>query len=57
MDTLFGTLIVFAVATALMSVGVMIGGRPLKGSCGGPSANCPCSDSEKQACVKRGPQA
>ena len=57
MDTLFGTLIVFAVATALMSVGVMFGGRPLKGSCGGPSANCPCSDSEKQACVKRGPQA
>lgn len=55
MDILFGTLIVFAVAIALMSVGVMFGGRSLKGSCGGPNASCPCSDAEKKACANRGP--
>lgn len=55
LDILFGTLIVFAVAVALMSVGVMLGGRPLKGSCGGSGDACPCTDAEKKACASRRP--
>jgi hypothetical protein len=53
-DVLFGTMIVFGVSVALMSVGVAFKGRELKGSCGGPNASCPCSDADKQACASRG---
>jgi len=55
LDVLFGTLIVFGVAVTLMSIGVIGGGRELRGSCGGPNANCPCSDADKKACAERGP--
>ena len=53
-DLLFATLIVFGVSVALMSVGVALKGRELKGSCGGPNANCPCSDADKQVCASHG---
>jgi len=53
-DVLFGTLIVFGIAVTLMSVGVLTGGRELRGSCGGPNASCPCSDAEKKTCASRG---
>lgn len=54
LDVLFGTLVVFGVSIALMSVGVVFKGRELKGSCGGFNANCPCSEADKQACARRG---
>jgi len=54
LDVLFGTLIVFGVAVALMSVGLIGGGRELRGSCGGPNADCPCSEADKKACANRG---
>lgn len=50
METVIGTMIVFGVVVGMMSLGTLATGRPLKGSCGGPGASCPCSDSEKRAC-------
>jgi hypothetical protein len=43
MQTLLLTFAVFAVVVLVMAVGVMVTGRSLRGSCGGP--NCVC-DSE-----------
>lgn len=40
MQTLILTFIVFLVAVLAMVVGVIITGRSLKGSCGGPSCKC-----------------
>lgn len=40
MVTLFLTIVVFLVAVLAMVAGVMITGRSLKGSCGGPSCKC-----------------
>ena len=54
MDVLFGTLIVFAVVTAAMSIGVIVKGRELKGSCGGVGNGCPCTEAEQKACASRG---
>ena len=48
-----GTLIVFLAVTAAMSLGAMLTGKRLKGSCGGPGASCPCSDAEKKTCRRR----
>jgi len=40
MVTLFLTIVVFLVAVLAMVAGVLITGRSLKGSCGGPSCKC-----------------
>ena len=40
METLLLTLAVFLVAVLAMVAGVLITGRSLKGSCGGPSCRC-----------------
>jgi hypothetical protein len=40
METLILTLVVFLVAVLAMVAGVLITGRSLKGSCGGPSCTC-----------------
>jgi len=40
MATLLLTIVVFLVAVLAMVVGVLITGRSLKGSCGGPSCKC-----------------
>ena len=53
MEMIVATLVVFAVMTLAMSVGVLFGGRPLKGSCGGLSGGCPCSDEKKKACASK----
>jgi len=50
MSVVLGTLVVFGLVIAAMSIGVVMGRAPLKGSCGGPNAECPCSESEKRAC-------
>lgn len=52
-EIVVGTLIVFGLATLAMSVGVLLGRAPLKGSCGGPTAECPCSDADRRACERR----
>ena len=53
MTVVFATLVVFAVVIAAMSIGAALGRAPLKGSCGGPNAECPCSESEKRECEQR----
>lgn len=40
MQTLILTFVVFLAAVLAMVVGVIITGRSLKGSCGGPSCKC-----------------
>jgi len=40
MQTLILTFVVFLLAVLAMVVGVLITGRSLKGSCGGPSCRC-----------------
>lgn len=54
MQTIFATVILFALVMLAMAVGTILTGRSLKGSCGGVAgAGCPCSDEERQACPKR----
>lgn len=54
MQVVIGTLVVFAVVTAAMSIGVFLSGRSLKGSCGGvANGACPCSEDEKRACAEK----
>ncbi len=53
MDIAIGTLVIFGVVMLAMAIGTLLTGRPLKGSCGGVGAACPCSDAEKQACTRR----
>jgi len=48
MDILLLTLIVFAVSMSVMGVGVIVRGKCLRGSCGGPEILS--SDGEKITC-------
>lgn len=50
MQTLIATFVLFVVVMAAMAIGVMIHGRRLKGSCGGPGADCPCDDAARESC-------
>ena len=51
MATFLATALFMGGLMAIMAVGVMFGGNPLKGSCGGiPGKSCGCSDEKKQAC-------
>ena len=52
-DVVIGTLVVFLIVTLAMSVGAMLTGKRLRGSCGGPGAACPCSDAKKRRCARR----
>lgn len=40
MQTIVLTFLVFVVVVLLMAVGVMVSGRSLRGSCGGPACVC-----------------
>ena len=53
MQTFVATLVLFAIVMCAMALGVMVTGRSLKGSCGGATGACPCSDEERTACPKR----
>ena len=53
MEIVIGTLVVFLIVTLAMSIGVLMNGRSLKGSCGGTGSGCPCTDEERQACAAR----
>jgi hypothetical protein len=51
MTTIVLTFGLFAAAMSAMAVGVMVSGRQLKGSCGGPgSADCLCEIEQRRAC-------
>ena len=53
MEIVVATGVVFGIVTLAMSIGVLLGRNPLKGSCGGSGAECPCTDAEKRACARR----
>ena len=50
--TILVSVIAFALMMGLMAIGVLLGGRRLRGSCGGnpESTNCGCSPAKKAAC-------
>ena len=54
MATMLLTATVFGVIVAAMAVGVMLGGSPLKGSCGGKGGpDCVCDAYEQAKCKAR----
>ena len=50
METLLLTFVVFLLAALAMAVGVMVTGRSLKGSCGGPSCTCAAEGKDITEC-------
>ena len=50
METLILTFVLFAAAVLLMTAGVLISGRSLKGSCGGPSCKCNSEGKDLGSC-------
>jgi len=57
MPTLILTFVVFLVAVLAMVVGVLITGRSLKGSCGGPSCKCASEGGDVLECSKTEPSS
>ena len=55
MQTFLLTFALFAIAVLLMAAGVLISGRSLKGSCGGPSCTCVNEGNEIGSCEYDGP--
>ena len=55
MQTLVLTFIFFTVAVLLMTAGVLISGRRLKGSCGGPSCEGTKEGRDIGSCEADGP--
>lgn len=54
MTTVLISAVGFLVIAAVMGVGVMLGGSPLKGSCGGKGGpDCVCDEYERQKCAAR----
>ena len=51
MQTFLVTLLFFGAVMGAMALGVMVTGRPLKGSCGGTGQACECSDEARRACA------
>ena len=55
METFVFGVVFFALAMLAMAVGAVLGGRRLRGSCGGPGGEaCACSLAERMACIRRG---
>ena len=51
---LLASFLIFSLAALLMSLGFLIAGRRLRGSCGGTGAGtCPCGPVEQRACPKK----
>ena len=54
MTTIFAALVGFLCITGVMSIGVLLGKSPLKGSCGGKGGpECICDAFEQQKCKAR----
>jgi hypothetical protein len=57
METLLLTFAVFLLAVLAMTAGVLITGRSLKGSCGGPSCKCVSEGEDVLECgVEKAPR-
>ena len=50
METLILTFVLFAVVVLLMTAGVLISGRSLRGSCGSPSCKCNAEGEDLGSC-------
>ena len=50
MGTFLATLVIFTAAVAAMSVGVLLQGRRLRGSCGGSGLACTCNALKARSC-------
>ena len=57
MQTLILTFVVFLLAVLAMALGVMVTGRSLKGSCGGPSCKCVADGDDVLSCGEDRPSA
>ena len=55
METLFLTFGLFVVIVLVMAIGVMLTGRSLRGSCGGPSCVCKAEGREPGSCDAESP--
>ena len=55
MQTFLLTFALFTIAVLLMTAVVLISGRSLKGSCGGPSCTCVNEGKENGSCEYDGP--
>lgn len=55
MQTLLLTFAIFTIVVLLMTAGVLISGRSLKGSCGGPSCKCNADGEDLGSCEVDGP--
>ena len=54
MPTIIVSIVFFLGIAAVMGIGVMLGGSPLKGSCGGKGGpDCICDEYERQKCAAR----
>jgi hypothetical protein len=54
MSTFIATFVILAILMASMALGVVFGGRRLRGSCGGVSSgDCSCSLTERRACERK----
>lgn len=52
MTTIIAGLIGFLLIAAMMAIGVLLGGSPLKGSCGGKGGpECVCDEFEQKKCA------
>ena len=51
--TFGATLVVVATVMGAMVLGVVLTGRPLKGSCGGTGNGCPCTPAEREECRRK----
>jgi hypothetical protein len=50
METFLAAFVLFAVVMGAMGIGVLVHGRSLKGSCGGPGGDCPCDEAARREC-------
>lgn len=57
MVTLLLTIVVFTLAVLAMGIGVMVTGRSLKGSCGGPTCKCVAEGDDVLSCGEDKPSA
>ncbi|MCB9780966.1 MAG: DUF539 domain-containing protein [Alphaproteobacteria bacterium] len=54
MSTILATTAIMGAIMAIMAVGVMMGGSPLKGSCGGKGGpECVCDAFEQAKCKRK----
>lgn len=57
METLLLTTVAFLLAVLAMALGVMVTGKSLKGSCGGPTCKCVADGDDVLSCDENRPSA